>query len=148
MRKESAINGLLALGTGVGLAFGVMPGTATAGPVDDALAAAKQDVGQGRCEQAAARLRGIDGLGNRAGLLAGQCQVQVGLYPEALTNLDRVRGARDLSSQQVGDVELYRGVALYHLERYAEAAAALDSARGLTGEEAQLQLYTLSLIHI
>jgi len=142
VRKQSAINGLLALGTGVGLAFGALPGTAAAGPVDDALAAAKQDVEQGRCEQAAARLRGIDGLGNRAGLLAGQCQIQAGLYPEALMNLDRVRGARDLSSQQVGDVELYRGVALYHLERYAEAAAALDSARGLTGEEAQLQLYT------
>jgi len=142
VRKQPAINGVLALGIGVVLAFGALPGTAAAGPFDDALVAVKQDVEQGRCEQAAARLRDIDGLGNRAGLLAGQCQIQAGLYLEALTNLDRVRGARDLSSQQVGDVDLYRGVALYHLERFAEAVAALDSARGLTGEEAQLQLYT------
>lgn len=142
VRKQPAINGLLALGIGLVLGFGALPGTAAAGPFDDALVAVKQDVEQGRCEQAAARLRGIDGLGNRAGLLAGQCQIQTGLYLEALTNLDRVRGARDLSSQQAGDVELYRGVALYHLERFAEAAAALDSARGLTGEEAQFQLYT------
>ena len=115
VRKQPAINGLLALGTVVVLAFGALPGTVAAGPVDDALVAVKQDVEQGRCEQAAARLRGIEGLGNRAGLLAGQCQIQAGLYLEALTNLDRVRGARDLSSQQVGDVDLYRGVALYHL---------------------------------
>ncbi|MEM9178004.1 MAG: tetratricopeptide repeat protein, partial [Myxococcota bacterium] len=116
--------------------------TAAAGPVDDALRQARQDVEQGRCEQAAARLRGIGGLETRAALLAGQCQIRTGLYPEALTSLDRIRGASDLSRQQVGDVELYRGVALYHLERYAEAAAAFDSARGITSEEAQLQLYT------
>lgn len=119
-----------------------LPGTAAAGPVDDAMRQARQDVELGRCEQAASRLRGFDGLESRAALLAGQCQIRTGLYPEALTSLDRIRGARDLSREQVGDIELYRGVALYHLERYAEAAAAFDSARGLTGEEAQLQLYT------
>lgn len=142
VRKHSAIRGWLTLGTGVGLALAALSGPAAAGPVEDAFAAARQDVEQGRCEQAAARIRRIDGMNSRAGLLAGQCQIRAGLYPEALTNLDRVRAARDLSREQVGDVELYRGIALYHLERYAEAAAALESARGLTGEEAQLQLYT------
>ena len=77
----------------------------------------------------------------RAALLAGQCQIRTGLYPEALASLDRVRSARDLSREQFGDVEFYRGVALYHLERYAEAGAAFDGARGLTGEEARA-LYT------
>ncbi|MCR9094977.1 MAG: tetratricopeptide repeat protein [bacterium] len=119
-----------------------LPGAVMAGPVEDAMSQARQDVEQGRCEQAAARLRGISGLESRAALLAGQCQIRTGLYPEALSSLDRIRGADDLSREQVGDVELYRGVALYHLERYTEAAAALDSARGLTSEEAQLQLYT------
>ena len=140
VRKHSAIRGLV---TGMGLSLALsLPGVAAAGPVDDAMRQARQDVEQGRCEQAAARLRGFAGLESRAALLAAQCQIRTGLYPEALTSLDRVRGATDLSREQVGDVELYRGVALYHLERYAEAGAAFDSARGLTGEEAQLQLYT------
>lgn len=146
VRKQSAIKRLVS-GLGVSLALFVpgtaaLPGSAAAGPVDEAMSQARQDVEQGRCEQASARLRGLDGLESRAALLAGQCQIRQGLYPEALNSLDAVRGAADLSREQVGDVELYRGVALYHLERYAEAAAALDSARGLTGEEAQLQLYT------
>ena len=140
VRKHSAIRGLA---TGIGLSLALsLPGAASAGPVEDAMSQARQDVEQGRCEQAAARLRGIGGLESRAALLAVQCQIRTGLYPEALTSLDRIRGADDLPREQVGDVELYRGVALYHLERYAEAAAALDSARGLTSEEAQLQLYT------
>ena len=60
---------------------------------------------------------------------------------EALSDLDRARGLGNLSNTQVGDVELYRGVALYHLERYAEAEAALDNADGLTAQEAELHLY-------
>lgn len=130
----ATVGAILALGS-------AMLGTATAGEVEDAITAAMQDVDRGRCDQAYRRLAGVDGLESRAWLLAGQCRIRQGLYPEALADLDRVRGAGDLDREQVGDVELYRAVALYHLERYTEAAAALDSAVGLTGEEAQLALY-------
>ena len=114
---------------------------AAASPVEDALQAAREDALQGRCEQAQERLAPIEGLANRARLLGGQCLIRRGRYPEALASLDRARGARDLTPAQVGDVELFRGVALYHLERYAEASAALTSAEGLTSEPAQLALY-------
>ncbi len=138
LRKHSAIiGGVLILGVGLT----TFPGLATAGPVEEAVAAAKRDVETGRCEQAYRRLASIDGLESRARLLAGQCRIRAGLYPEALGDLDLARGGRDLTSGQVGDVELYRGVALYHLERYSEAAAALDTASGLTREAAQLALY-------
>lgn len=117
------------------------PGGAATDPVEEALAAARADVDAGRCEQAQARLAPVAGLENRARLLGGLCLIRVGRYPEALENLDRARGARDLSGSQVGDVELYRGVALYHLERYAEATTALKAAEGLTSEPAELALY-------
>ena len=153
MRKqpanESALKSSVAsLGLTLGLAIGsaafmsAFPGTAFAGPLEDALSAARQDVEQGRCEQAERRLAGVAGLEGRARLLAGQCQIRAGLYPEALNILDSIRGDRDgLSSEQVGDVELYRAVALYHLERYTEANAALTAAEGLSSDEAQLSLY-------
>ncbi len=126
----------------IGFAWGsITAGVAAADPIEDALKAAREDVEQGRCEQAQERLAEIDGLENRARLLGGQCLIRTGRYPEALASLDRARGARDLTAAQVGDVELFRGVALYHLERYAEASAALASAEGLTSETAQLALY-------
>ena len=146
--KESALkSGVRSLGLTLGLALGsavsVLPGTAFAGPVEDALSAARQDVEQGRCEQAERRLADLPGLEARARLLAGQCQIRAGLYPEALNSLEAIRGDRDgLTPEQVGDVELYRGVALYHLERYTEAAAALEAAKGLSRDEAQLSLYS------
>ncbi|MBY0399035.1 hypothetical protein K2X89_01985 [Myxococcota bacterium] len=118
-----------------------LPGRAESDPVEQALEAARADVEAGRCEQAQDRLAGVAGLENRARLLAGQCFIRAGRYPEALSNLDRARGGRDLSGAQVGDVELYRGVALYHLERYAEATTALTAAEGLTSEPAELSLY-------
>ena len=101
MRKQSAIKRLVS-GLGVSLALFVpataaLPGAAAAGPADEAMSQAREDVEQGRCEQASARLRGIDGLESRAALLAGQCQIREGLYPEALNSLDAVRGAADLS---------------------------------------------------
>lgn len=135
--RRAILTGALLLGLGLS-AFAA---PALAGPVEDAIARAREDVAQGRCEQAYRRLADLEGLRTRAHLLAGQCRIRAGLYPEALADLDRARGRRDLTSRQIGDVELYRGVALYHLERYAEAAAALDRADGLTGEDAQLSLY-------
>ena len=119
----------------------LLSGAATAGSLEDALAAARGEVAEGRCQQVGARLAGIEGLASRAALLEGQCWIRRGSYPEALESLRRARGAADLSPEQVGDVELYRAVALYHLERYGEASTALDAAEGLSRETAQLALY-------
>lgn len=116
-------------------------GTALAAPGDDALAAARSDVEAGRCESAVERLQSIEGQAGRAGLLGGQCLILKGRYPEALSSLDGVRGRPDLAAAEVGDVELYRGVALYHLERYVEAGSALTAAEGLSSQPAELALY-------
>jgi tetratricopeptide (TPR) repeat protein len=116
-------------------------GTGQADQIEEAIAAALEESNQGRCDQALRRLTAAQGLESRGRLLAGQCYIRQGLYPEALAELDRARTARDLDSEQMGDVELYRGVALFHLERYTEADAALESASGLTADEAQLSLY-------
>lgn len=109
--------------------------------VEAVLEAARADAEAGRCEQAQARLAPLAGMQNRARLLGGLCLIRRGHYSEALANFDRARGARDLTPAQLGDIELYRGVALYHLERYSEASAAFDAAEGLTSEPAELALY-------
>lgn len=131
---------------GLMLAFGLVavaqPRDASAGPVEDALEAARIEIDAGQCDRAATRLSAIPGLEARARLAEGQCHIKAGRYPEALDALAAVRGDRDgLSPEQLGDVELYRGVALYHLERYGEARTALDAAQGLSRDEAQLSLY-------
>lgn len=105
--------------------------------IEQAIAAATK----GRCDEAFATLSELGELESRARLLVAQCRIRAGLYPEALDDLNRVRAASDLSPGQVGDVELYRAVAFYHLERYTEASAALGRAEGLSGDEAQIALY-------
>jgi tetratricopeptide (TPR) repeat protein len=115
---------------------------ALAGEVEDSIAAAMNDADQSRCAEAYERLAGIEGLEVRARLLAGQCRVRNALYPEALNDLDRIRGSSDLSATQQGNVELYRAVALYHLDRFPESSAALAKAEGQTNEEAQFALYS------
>ena len=110
---------------GVWLALGAAD--VRADEVEEAIAAAWADSEAGRCEQAWRRLSAIEGLESRAALLAGQCQIRRGRHAEALALLDGVRAASDLTPEQRGDVELYRGVALFHLERYAQADAALDT---------------------
>lgn len=140
MRKQWAIiGGVLILGTS--LIVLASPGDANAGPVEDAIAGAREDVRQGRCDQAYQRLASIGGLEVRAKLLAGECRIRAKLYPEALSDLDQIRGDQSLNSEQIGDVELYRGIALYHLERYADSSTAIDAANGLTRQDAQLSLY-------
>ena len=116
-------------------------GAASAEGSDEAVQVAITAANAGRCDEAERALEGRNQLESRARLLVGQCRIRAGLYPEALLDFDRIRGASDLTPSQVGDVELYRGVAFYHLERYTEATAALGRADGLTSEEAQLSLY-------
>lgn len=125
----------------VGVIVALGAAEARADEVEEAIAAALADSEKGECEQAYRRLASIEGLESRARLLAGQCRIRQGLYPEALADLDRIRAASDLGPEQRGDVELYRAVALFHLERYTEAEASLESASGLTRDEAQLALY-------
>jgi tetratricopeptide (TPR) repeat protein len=137
-RMGGFIRTLRAMGV-VLLAFGATQ--ATAQDVEGAIRAAIADAEQGRCDEAYRRLSSIEGLESRARFLAGRCRVQQGLYPEALADLDRARAAGGESSELQGDIELYRGIALYHLERTTEASAALDAADGRTREEAQLALY-------
>lgn len=137
-RHWKSLGAVFALGWGTAAAV-------SAGEVEDAIAIAvgkaMGDVELGHCEQAYRELAAINGLDGRARLLAGQCQIRAGLYPEALASLDPARGAKDLDASQIADVELYRGVALYHLERFTEASAALDRAASATTDEAQLALY-------
>jgi tetratricopeptide (TPR) repeat protein len=116
-------------------------GAVHAGPVEDALAAAMEDVEGGRCVQAVDRLSRIDGLASRALLVGGRCRVDQGQYAEALSDFDGALEAGGLSSGQLGELELHRAVALFHLERFGEAEAALDRAEGRTTDEAQLALY-------
>ena len=131
------IAAILAIGTGfAGAASAENEGSSRV--VEEAIA----DANAGRCDEAFSALAGSGELESRARLLVAQCQIRAGRYPEALNELDRIRGASDLTATQVGDVELYRAVAFYHLERYAEASAALGRADGLSEEEAQLALYS------
>jgi len=125
----------------VAVSFLLGAGAAGAGPVEDAMKAAMLDVEAGRCQQAVRRFASIDDVLARALLLGGQCRVRHGQFLEALSDLDRAKSLGRLSTQQLGAVELYRGISLYHLERYAEAEVALDHADGSTAEEAQLHLY-------
>jgi tetratricopeptide (TPR) repeat protein len=121
------------------------PSASAAEPANDVaneISAAIAAADAGRCDEAFDRLSDSKNLASRARLLAAQCRIRAGLYTEALNDLNRIRGASDLTPTQVGDVELYRAVAFYHLERYTEAAAALGRAEGLTGEDAQRLLYT------
>jgi tetratricopeptide (TPR) repeat protein len=117
-------------------------GAASADDIGEQVGGAIEAADAGRCDEAFRALSDSDGLESRARLLVAQCRIRTGLYPEALNDLDRIRGASDLTPMQVGDVEFYRAVAFYHLERYAEASAALDRAEGVTGEEAQYHLYS------
>jgi tetratricopeptide (TPR) repeat protein len=135
---RATIAAILVLGWGISETASAEP----ADEIDDTIAAAMSDADQGRCDEALGRLVEVDGLENRARLLAGQCRVRAGLYPEALADLDRARDGHDLNPEQVGDVELYRAIALYHLERFTEAAAALDEADGRTGEDGEFELYS------
>ncbi len=131
---------LIMIGVALGISWGIAE-SAAAAEVDSAITGAMDDFRQGRCEQAYGRLAGLDGLEHRARLLAGQCHIRAGLYPDALADLDPARGGSDLDPGQLADVELYRAIALYHLERFGEASAALDQADGSTSEEGQLALY-------
>jgi tetratricopeptide (TPR) repeat protein len=125
----------------VGASLLIGGGAVHAGPVEDALAAAMRDVEAGRCGQAVDRLSRIDGLASRALLVGGRCRVDQGQYPEAISDFDRAVEVGGLTDAQLGELELYRGVALFHLERYGESEAALDRAEGHTIDEAQLALY-------
>lgn len=138
------ITAILALGGGIAGTTSANAAEQANGAADDTAEVIRQAIEaaeSGRCAEAFDLLSTAENLASRARLLAAQCRVRAGLYPEALNDLNRIRGASDLTPTQVGDVEAYRAVAFYHLERYTEAEAALGRAEGLTSQEAQVSLY-------
>lgn len=122
------------------IALGIA-GVTHASEVEGAIATAISDAEAGRCDEAFRGIGEIEGLEDRARLLAGECRIRAGLYPEALSDLERIPTETDLGEGQQGDADLYRAVALYHLERFTEAGAALDAAAGKTRQEAEFALY-------
>ena len=115
---------------------------ALGGDLERTIEAAMADAAAGRCEEVARRFEPFfPELESRAMLLRGECRVRQQMYPEALADLDRARTLGSLSDTQRGEAELYRGISLYHLERYAAAREALDRAEGAALDGAQLSLY-------
>ena len=145
IRMAHGLRGWTAATVVVALATTVAVQTSFAGEVEDALAASLLDVKAGRCAEAAARIDQIDGLESRALALGGRCKADNADYDGALADLDAAAQAGGLAQPQLAELELYRGVSLFHLERYTEAEAALDRAEaagdGLLAEDAQLALY-------
>ena len=83
---------------------------------------------EGRCEEAIelARQAHLDGIHDaRIGLVGGRCQVRLLRYSQALATLDEAKAL----PPQLTEIDLYRGIALYHLEDYEAARQALDAAR-------------------
>lgn len=117
------------------------PAMVHAGAVEDALAASVEDAQAGRCDDAVGRLSKIDGLLSRALLLGGRCRVDQSDYVAALSDFENAEAAGGLTDSQIGELNLYRAIALFHLERYADAETALDAAKDKTSDAAQLALY-------
>lgn len=91
----------------------------------------------GRCPEAMAIAQAVPSRDARTELLIGKCAIEVQDYASAVVALDR---AGELERFLVG-VNLYRGIALYHLEDYPGARAALDNARSVGEEGALLEFY-------
>ena len=96
---------------------------------------------EGRCEEAIelARQAHLDGIHDaRIGLVGGRCQVRLLRYSQALATLDEAKAL----PPQLTEIDLYRGIALYHLEDYEAARQALDAAREELQGNALLDLYS------
>ncbi len=87
----------------------------------------------GRCSEAMTIAEASSPRDAVAERLIGKCAIQAREYGKAISALDR---AAEMNRSLAG-VNLYRGIALYHLEDYTGARAALDRAR-VVGEEAAL----------
>jgi len=122
--------------------FLLLATAAQAGDREDALrlrAAALE--AEGRCEEAIALARQgyVDGRYDaRIGLVAGRCEVRLKRYPQALTTLDEAK----VLPPQLAEIDLYRGIALYHLDDLEAARNALGSVGDDLGENPLLDLYT------
>jgi tetratricopeptide (TPR) repeat protein len=123
-------------------AFLLFATVAQAGDREDALrlrAAALE--AEGQCEEAIALARQayVDGRYDaRIGLVAGRCEVRLKRYPQALATLDEAKAL----PPQMAEIDLYRGIALYHLDDLEAARNALGSVGDALGENPLLDLYT------
>jgi tetratricopeptide (TPR) repeat protein len=96
---------------------------------------------EGRCEEAIALARQayVDGRYDaRIGLVAGRCEVRLKRYPQALATLDEAKAL----PPPLAEIDLYRGIALYHLDDLEAARQALGSVGDALGENPLLDLYT------
>ncbi len=95
---------------------------------------------EGRCLEALPvleRAAAADATDGRALVRMGQCQIQLKRYPDAVASLE---AAKQRPSRPV-DTDLYLGIARYHQGDLAGAERALDDARLLTPERAEIDLY-------
>ncbi|MCP5040314.1 MAG: hypothetical protein GY944_04740, partial [bacterium] len=91
----------------------------------------------GRCEKALEIAQTVASRDAATELMIGKCAIQAQQYARALPALER---AGELDSGLVG-VNLYRGIALYHLEDFEASRAALSDARAVGDEVALLEFY-------
>ncbi|MCP4037524.1 MAG: hypothetical protein GY733_11350, partial [bacterium] len=91
----------------------------------------------GRCEKALEIAQTVASRDAATELMIGKCAIQAQQYALALPALER---AGELDSGLVG-VDLYRGIALYHLEDFEASRAALSDARAVGDEVALLEFY-------
>jgi tetratricopeptide (TPR) repeat protein len=93
---------------------------------------------QGQCDQAVAIYRASDRTSAHLALIAGRCQVRTHDYAGAVETLTPARELPDASPE----VDLYLGIAHYHLGDLDAARATLDRARARGEQGALLELYT------
>ncbi|MBW2389813.1 MAG: hypothetical protein JRG89_15475 [Deltaproteobacteria bacterium] len=91
----------------------------------------------GRCAEAMAIALAAPSRDAETELLIGKCAIQAQDYASAASALERA-GEKD---RFLVGVNLYRGIALYHLEDYSAARAALAGARAEGEEVALLEFY-------
>ena len=101
---------------------------------------AEQLAAQDRCEEAlprAQRARELEPGDARAALLAGRCQLRLGLYQDAIASLHT---ARELDPKLSG-VSTDLAQCHYHLDQFSEANAELAKAEQENPDDARMHLY-------
>jgi len=104
--------------------------------------ALRQFAKEGKCDEALAEMAEVRAaLPDDAGLalVEGQCRIRAIDYEGALAALTDARAA----APHLRDVDLFRAIALYHLEGFGAARQALDAARDnlTSGAIAHFELY-------
>ncbi len=91
----------------------------------------------GRCSEALDVLSGVGSPSADQRFLRGRCHIQLTQYPAAVTELGQARSA----DPTLPHVELYYGMAAYHLGDIPAAEEAIAKARAGSQDRAELHLY-------